>query len=40
MNLNLTVIEMEFKGKDESFVSKWLIKQGFKSVVVDAFFRK
>ena len=31
---------MEFKGKDESFVSEWLTKQGFKGAVVDAFVRK
>ena len=29
---------MDFKGKDESFVSEWLSKQGFKPAVVDAFF--
>ena len=38
--MNLTVTEMELKGKDESFVSEWLTKQGFKPAVVDAFFRK
>ena len=40
MSWNLTVTEMELKGKDESFVSEWLTKQGFKPAVADAFFRK
>ena len=31
---NLVVMAMEFKGKDESFVSEWLTKQGFKAAVV------
>ena len=31
---------MEFKGKDKSFVSEWLSKQGFKPAIVDAFFGK
>lgn len=31
---------MEFKGKDEYFVTEWLTKQGFKATVVDAFVRK
>ena len=30
----------EFEGKDESFVSEWLSRQGFKPTVVDAFICK
>ena len=29
---------MDFKGKEDSFVSEWLSKQGFKPAVVDDFF--